>query len=87
MFRNIPLFIPSEVDCASLCEIVSDKVVSYNAFKNLPSSNDYSLSDLLAAGVAVSPVDPTILHDSSTANSVADTFIDNYVVPSNNDVK
>ena len=43
----------------------------------LPRSCDYSLKDLLAAGVSVQPVDTTVIHDNSSTLDVAQTVIDN----------
>lgn len=84
MFRNFHNIIPNEVRCTILFEVVDDKIVEANTHQILPSSNDYSLKDLLAAGVKVAQVDPTIVHDSITTNAVARDFVDNYVEPSNN---
>lgn len=87
MFRNIKNVIPKEDRCTTLYEVVDDKIVESNTSVSLPCSNDYSLQDLLAAGVKVAPVDPTVVHDASTTNAVAHDFINNYVEPENNDEK
>lgn len=87
MFRNIRIFIPTEVSCTKLFEVQDARIVEANTSKSLPSSTDYNLQDLLAAGVKVAPVDPTIVHDSSSTNAVAKDFVKNYVEPSNSDAK
>ena len=84
-FRNICLFIPSEVSCTKLFEVQDDRIVEANTSKSLPTSTDYNLQDLLASGVKVAPVDPTIVHDSSSTNAVAKNFVENYVEPSNSE--
>lgn len=40
----------------------------------VPSSTDYKLDDLLAAGVKVAPVSTEVVHDASSVNSVIDSF-------------
>lgn len=40
----------------------------------VPSSTDYKLDDLLAAGVNVPPVSTEVIHDSSSVDSVMDSF-------------
>lgn len=87
MFRNIPISIPREVSHASICEVHDDKIVDTDLCPSLPSSNDYSLADLLASGVRVQPVDTTIVHDSAATSSIAKDFVDNYVESSNSDEK
>lgn len=92
MFRNIRPVIPSENSCAKIMEVHEDKIVEADFNKSLPSSNDYSLADLVAAGVKVAPVDPTIVHDSDSTSALAKDFVDNYVEsanvePSNSDEK
>lgn len=83
MFRNLHNFIPHEVRCTTLYEVVEDKIVESNTSKSLPCSTDYSLKDLLSSGVKVAQVDPTIVHDSAVTNAVAHEFVSNYVEPSN----
>ena len=75
MFRNICNFIPNEVSCTKLYEVQDDKIVEANTSMSLPCSNDYSLEDLLASGVKVAPVDPTVIHDSSATSAVADALV------------
>lgn len=87
MFRNIKIFIPIEDSSTKLYEVQGDKIVESNLNKILPSSTDYSLHDLLSAGVKVPPVDSTIVHDSSATLAVARDFVDNFVEPSNTDDK
>ena len=87
MFRHFSRSIVNEPSCCSIYEVVDDKIVLANLSRNLPHSSDYSLNDLLSAGVKVAPVDPTIIHDSDATLSVAHDFIDNYVESSNNDEK
>lgn len=79
MFRNVRFFIPFESSCSVLCEVQNDRVVLSNLNKDLPCSNDYSLSDLLSSGVKVAPIEPTVLHDSESTNVVAHHVIDNFV--------
>lgn len=85
MFRHFSYSIVHEPSCCSIYEVVDDKLVLSDLSRKLPSSCEYSLSDLLAAGVKVSPVDPTIVHDSSTTLSVANDFINNISLNSNSD--
>lgn len=40
----------------------------------VPSSTDYKLDDLLAAGVNVAPVSTEVVHDASSVDSVIDNF-------------
>lgn len=40
----------------------------------VPSSIDYKLDDLLAAGVNVAPVSTEVIHDNSSVDSVIDSF-------------
>ena len=84
-FRNIRFSVPRETNVSTLVEIIDDEFVSVNLNKNLPCSSDYSLKDLLAAGVKVQPVDTTVIHDSSATSAVADSVISHSVEPSNND--
>ena len=89
-FRNINFVVPRET---STCKHV---ILSGTDFKEenfnvpLPNSCDYSLKDMIAAGVNVQVVNPTIIHDSTAASVVADSVISNSVKsdsvePSNND--
>ena len=73
-----------------MVEVIGDKLVESNLDVSLPSSCDYSLKDLLASGVKVAPVDPSVIHDSAATSVVAESVISNSVVtdsvePSNND--
>lgn len=85
MFRNISNFIPKEVSCTKIFEVHDDKIVEDNLDQKLPCSNDYSLVDMLSAGVKVPPVDPTVVHDTATTNGVAKELVENFVEQSNND--
>ena len=81
MFRNIRHFIPRECSTACLVELVGDEFKSIDLSKKLPSSSDYSLKHMLAAGVKVQPVDPTIVHDSSVTSAVTDALVNQPVEP------
>lgn len=72
-------------DTSPMVVVCGDEIVEQNLNVSLPSSSDYSLKDLLAAGVPVVPVDPTVIHDSSATSVVADAVISNFVEPSKND--
>lgn len=67
-----------------MVEVIGDKLVEANLNVTLPSSCDYSLKDLLAAGVKVAPVDSTVVHDSASASSVADAFVHSQSVNEDN---
>lgn len=90
-FRNIKSRVPRETSTAFLVELVGDEFKAIDLNKPLPSSTDYSLKDMLAAGVKVQPVDPTVIHDSSATSVVADALVSQSVTspvnvePSNND--
>lgn len=75
MFRNFHFFIPRECSTSTLVELVGDEFRAVDLNKSLPSSNDYSLKDMLASGVKVQPVDTTVIHDSSTTSAVADALV------------
>lgn len=91
-FRNIRYSIPKEERTCTLVQLVGNDFNEVNLNIPLPSSSDYSLKDLLAAGVKVQPVDTTIIHDSSATSAVADALVNlpattltDDVKPSNND--
>lgn len=91
-FRYIRHFIPQEDNTCTLVQLVGDEFKEVDLNKSLPSSSDYSLKDMLAAGVKVLPVDPTVIHDSSATSAVADALVNqpatsstDNVEPSNND--
>lgn len=91
-FRNIRHSIPKEEKTCTLVQLVGDDFKEVPLNQSLPSSSDYSLKDLLAAGVKVQPVDTTVIHDSSATSVVADALVNQPVVsstdnvePSNND--
>lgn len=74
-FRNIKCVVPRETSTCELVQLVDTDFKHEPLDCNLPASTDYSLKDLLAAGVKVAPVDPTVVHDSASASSVADAFV------------
>ena len=78
-FRNIRCFIPCEENCSCLVRLVGTEFKVADLNVSLPSSTDYSLKDLLASGVKVQPVDPTVIHDSSATSVVADAFVNQSV--------
>lgn len=92
MFRNIRTSIPREQNTFVLVELIGDKFREVDLSAPLPSSVDYSLKDMLAAGVKIQPVDTTIIHDSLATSALAEDFINNAdsdqsnnVQPSNNE--
>lgn len=76
-FRNIKCVVPRETNVSPMVVVQGDKLVVQNLDVTLPCSCDYSLKDLLAAGVPVSPVDSTVIHDNSSTLDVANKVIDN----------
>lgn len=76
-FRNIKFVIQRETIISPMVVVQGDKFVVQNLDVPLPCSCDYSLKDLLAAGVYVAPVDPTVIHDNSSTLDVAKNVIDN----------
>lgn len=80
-FRNIKCVVPRETNFSSLVVVQGDKLVVQDLDVALPRSCDYSLKDLLAAGVPVAPVDSTVIHDSTATSAVADSVMSNYVEP------
>lgn len=76
-FRNIKFVVPRETNISSMVVVSGDKLVVQNLDVPLPCSCDYSLKDLLAAGVPVPPVDSTVIHDNSSTLDVANKVIDN----------
>ena len=84
-FRNIKCSIPKEFRCGYLVDLVGTDFMLTDYHVNLPTSCEYSLKDLLAAGVNVQSVNPTVIHDSFATSSVADNVISHSVEPSNND--
>lgn len=74
-FRNIKTVVPNEHDCTHFVALHDDKFVDVNLDVSLPSSNDYSLADLLASGQRVVPVDTTILHDSVATSQVVNSLM------------
>ena len=81
-FKNV---LDHPCDISPMVVVRGDQLVVQDLNVLLPSSSDYSLKDLLAAGVPVAPVDPTVIHDSAATSVVAESVIANSVEPSNND--
>lgn len=77
-FKNV---IDHPTDLSAMVVLCGDKLVVQNLNVPLPCSCDYSLKDLLAAGVPVAPVDPTVIHDNTSTLAVADSVMSNYVEP------
>lgn len=76
-FRNIRFCVPRETNFSPTVVVSGDKLVVQELDVPLPRSCDYSLKDLLAAGVAVPTVDTTVIHDDSSTLDVAKNVIDN----------
>lgn len=57
--------------------VSGDQLVVQDLDVALPRSCDYSLKDLLAAGVRVAPVDTSVIHDNTSTLAVAKNVIDN----------
>lgn len=76
-FRNFKCVVPRETNVSSLVVVQGDKLVVQDLDVALPCSCDYSLKDLLAAGVPVAPVDSTVIHDNSSTLDVASNLIKN----------
>lgn len=74
-FRNIKPVVPIENDFSKLVFLKDDKFVEVNLDVNLPSSNEYTLGDLIASGQRVVPVDTAILHDEAITSQVVDALI------------
>ena len=80
-FRNFKCVVPRETNVSPLVVVSGDKLVVHDLDVSLPCSCDYSLKDLLAAGVPVAPVDPTVIHDNSSTLDVANKLIANASTP------
>lgn len=76
-FRNFRFHVPRETNVSPMVVVNGDKLVEQNLDVSLPCSCDYSLKDLLSAGVPVAPVDSTVIHDNSSTLDVANKVIDN----------
>ena len=74
-FRNLKNHLPSEQDCTSFVTLLDDKFVDVKLNVSLPSSNEYSLADLLASGQRVVPVDTSILHDNDATSQVVNSLM------------
>lgn len=76
-FRYFRFRVPRETNLSPMVVVSGDKLVVQNLDVTLPCSCDYSLKDLLAAGVSVPPVDSTVIHDNSSTLDVVNKVIDN----------
>lgn len=76
-FRNFKCIVPRHTNVSSFVVVQGDKLVVQDLDVKLPRSCDYSLKDLLAAGVPVAQVDTTVIHDNSSTLVVANKVIDN----------
>lgn len=85
-FRNVKSSIPLEKDTCQLVQLVDDKFLSVNFDLSLPSSSDYSLKDMLAAGVKIPLVDTTVVHDSDVTSSVVSSVVNSESVADHSDV-
>ena len=74
-FRNIKTSVPSEQDCTSFVVLQDDKFLDVNINVSLPMSNDYNLSDLLASGQRVVPVDTSIIHDNVATSELISNIV------------
>ena len=84
-FRNIKFSTPREFRCSHLVELVDKDFKQVNYIVNIPTSCEYSLKDMIAAGVNVHTVDPTVIHDSNATTLVADSVISKSFEPSKKD--
>lgn len=82
-FRNIKFVIPREISTCKHVILVGTDFKEENLNVPLPNSCDYSLKDMIAAGVNVQVVNPTVIHDSSASSVVVDSVMSNFVEPSN----
>lgn len=76
-FRYFRFRVPRETHVSPMVVVSGDKLVVQNLDVTLPCSCDYSLKDLLAAGVPVPPVDSTVIHDNASTLDVATNVINN----------
>lgn len=76
-FRFYKNVIDHHGDISPMVVVSGDKLVVQDLDVSLPCSCDYSLKDLLASGVPVSPVDSTVIHDNSSTLDVATNVINN----------
>lgn len=80
-FRNIKCVVPRETSTCKHVILIGTDFKEENLNVPLPSSSDYSLKDMIAAGVNVQVVNPTVIHDSSASSVVVDTVMSNFVEP------
>lgn len=78
-FRNINFVVPRETSTCKHVILIGTDFNEENLNVSLPSSCDYSLQDMIAAGVNVQVVNPTVIHDSSASSVVVDSVMSNYV--------
>jgi len=74
-FRNIKNKLPYEDIRTTFVVLHDDKFVDVNLNVSLPTSNDYSLADLLASGQRVVPVDTAIIHDSAATSQLVSNIV------------
>lgn len=77
-FRYFKFVVPRETNISPMVVVDGDKLVEQKLDVPLPRSCDYSLKDLLAAGVPVPSVDSTVIHDDNSTLDVAKNVIDNF---------
>lgn len=76
MFRHIINPIPVEEFSTPSYEIKESRLVPESCSQK-PAFDEYTLPQLLAAGIKVQSVPTEILHDSSVTSSVVDSLINN----------
>lgn len=76
-FRFFKHVIDHPTESSPIVAVSGDKLVVQDLDVNLPRSCDYSLKDLLAAGVPVPLVDSTVIHDNLSTLDVATNVINN----------
>lgn len=74
-FRNLTISVPKEYLSTPFAILVDDKFLEVNLNVSLPSSNDYSLADLLASGQRVAPVDTAIIHDCQATSQLVSNLV------------
>ena len=76
MFRHLVNSIPLEDFSTPSYEIKDSRLVPEFCSQK-PAFDEYTLPQLLAAGIKVQSVPTEILHDTSAASSVVDSLINN----------
>ena len=74
-FRNLTISVPKEYLSTPFAVLFDDNFMEVNMNVSLPSSNDYSLTDLLASGQRVAPVDTSIIHDSQATSQLVSNLV------------